>query len=127
MTEKFGAHHEAVEAFLDEVRATPREAWADLMAGDTTVQERPAAVKAIVGGLPAPTRSAVDKAARDAIAGVGLTDDDLPGRRRRQLGDRVTTAAVALARGGDLAAEHREVLLRPFVDVGFTSVTSSTD
>ncbi|MGC5617055.1 hypothetical protein [Georgenia sp. Z1491] len=124
MTQKFGEHHDEVQAFLDEVVATPRATWVDLMAGDSTVQERPAAVKAIVGGLPAAVRGAVSSAALEAIDEVGLSDDDLSGRRRRQLRDRVESAAVAVARGDDLAPEHREVLLRPFVDTGFSSVGS---
>ncbi|MGC5628019.1 hypothetical protein ACPYO6_07195 [Georgenia sp. Z1344] len=123
MTPKYGQHHDDVQAFLDEVVATPSETWVGLMAGDTTVQERPAAVKAIVGGLPAAVRGAVSSAALAAISEVGLTDEHLTGRRRRQLHDRVETAAVAIARGDDLAPEHREVLLRPFVTSGFTSVT----
>lgn len=124
MTQTYGEHHDEVQAFLDEVVATPRATWVDLMARDSTVQERPAAVKAIVGGLPAAVRGAVSSAALEAIDEVGLSDEDLSGRRRRQLRDRVESAAVAVARGDDLAPEHREVLLRPFVDTGFSSVGS---
>lgn len=125
MTEQrheFGPHHAAVEAFLAEVAATPRSAWADLMAADTTVQDRPAATKATVGTMSAAVRGAVDKAARDAFASVGLTNEDVPRRPRTNAREYVALAAIALAMGETLAPEHREVLLRPFVDAGFASV-----
>lgn len=122
MREKFGRNHSAVEAFLTEVAASSRSAWAGLIAADTTVQERPAARKATVGTLSAAVRGAVDKAARDAIATVGLTNDDLPRRPRTNARDYVVLAAIALAMGDELEPEHREVLLRPFVAAGFHSV-----
>lgn len=125
MAHKYGPSHESVTAFLEEVRATPKEAWRPLMEGDTTVQEQAAAVKATVGAMSAAVRAAVDKAGRDAFASVGLTNDDLDRRPRTNARDRVASAAIALAMGDKLAAEHREVLLRVFVDAGFTSVSGS--
>lgn len=122
MTEKYGTNHAQVEAFLAEVGSTPRSAWAGIMADDTTVQERPAATKATVGTMSAAVRGAVDKAARDAFASVGLTNEDVPRRPRTNAREYVASAALALAMGDDLAPEHREVLLRPFVTAGFTSV-----
>lgn len=124
MHSRFGKSGSDVEQFFREVSNTRDPGrWTKVLSGYDS-RSRIAAIDAIREvGLPASVSSAISKAKYSAVAPIGLADSDFPDVRRgvqRTLA-MVGLAAVALALGAKLPSEHREALLAPFAEAGFTS------
>lgn len=124
MANTFGAHGEAVEAFIDEVRATGPDRWQDVFALTTSGPEVLAATDAVREiGLSASVSSAIESATLKAFRGIGLRREDFrAGIGVSALLTAIQSAAAALAVGPALDPEHRRALLEPFRATGFTSV-----
>jgi hypothetical protein len=121
---KYGPQGDQVAEFLDEVRASGPEVWRALLEHVRPSTARVEAVDGVAGArLSASVQAAVDADAVAAFRSLGLTTDDFPGRRElMRIDDAINAAAFALAAGDQVAPEHAVTLLRPFADVGFTSV-----
>ncbi len=116
-----GPRHELVAQFLDEVRYRDTD-W-QALAADVRSPEASAATAAIADlRWPAAQAAAVDDAALQAFASLGLTRDafDHPlamGRVKNSIG----AASTAISAGDALGREHVEALLKPYVAAGFAS------
>lgn len=125
LSSKFGKNGPDVEQFFDEVSNTSdRGRWAIVLSGYNPESDIAAMDAVREVGLSASVDSAVGKTTYTAVAPIRLTDDDFPGVRGgvgKILG-MVGLAAIALALGSKLPAEHRKALLAPFAEAGFTSV-----
>jgi hypothetical protein len=121
---KLGPHGAAVEAFLDEVRASPPERFLEVYeqsAANTGVLEATRGLAAVP--MSAAVSSAVESATMKAFRSLGLRKEDFPPRLGvSEVATALRSAAGALAVGDALAPEHRRVLLAPFVRAGFASV-----
>ncbi|MGW6130192.1 hypothetical protein ACWFNE_09215 [Cellulomonas sp. NPDC055163] len=127
MTNKYGAHSEVVEAFLDEVRSTGKPVWrryAELAVPSRAVVAAGRALNDVA--LPASVKTSLYSDSLAAFRSTGLTDDDVPeGVYVSRVAGGIQNAATALAAGDALAAAHRRVLLVPFAGCGFASVEAA--
>jgi hypothetical protein len=126
MANKYGKNGEAVAAFLDEVSATDLAGWRAFLELESSSDELIAAVRALnAAPLSASARSAVYGAAQKTFRGLGLGDSGL-GKGTSIIYDRVDTAATGLAVRDALSPEQLQVILAPFVALGFRSVADAT-
>lgn len=127
---KYGEHGDAVAAFLTEVAHQDLTTWQELSleplgTTEATVEATHAITKL---RLPAAARTSVVNAAAKAYVNLDLDPADFPGLfRRSNIRGGIESAAVAIAAGDQLDAAHRETLLRPFADAGFTSAAEALD
>jgi hypothetical protein len=121
----FGPHGDLVGAFLDEVASRSVD-WVAFTQHPRGPQ-RLAATQAITEvRWPAALIDAVGTAGLRTYGSLGLSRSDFAdplhlGRVKRDIG----SASKAIAAGGKLAAEHRRVLLVPFVEAGFVSAAEA--
>lgn len=122
MANKYGKNGEAVAAFLDEVSATDLARWRAFFEMKLSSAELIAAVEAVnAAPLSASANSAVYGAARKAFRGLGLGDSGL-GKGISIIYARIDTAAKGLAVRDALTPEQLQVILAPFIAIGFKSV-----
>jgi hypothetical protein len=122
---RFGPHGGLVSAFLEEItiRSTDWPAVSQRMWGEETL----AAVGAISAvRWPAAQLGAIDNAGLRAYSALGISrgtfSDPLIALNVKS---GIGSALKAIAAGGKLAAEHRRVLLVPFVEAGFVSAAEA--
>jgi hypothetical protein len=121
----FGDAGRLVSDFLVEVRGRDVD-WSAVVARAKQESTRQALHAISKVRWPVPFLGAVDKAARLTYGSLGLTRDDFT--NPLDLGGvkiGISGASKAIAAGGKLAAEHRRVLLVPFVEAGFVSAAEA--
>ena len=125
MTHRYGANGELVEQFLDEVRSRPTD-WSRLAHNADVPGQRPAVRSLSDVRWPAAVLAAVDASAAQAYGSLGRSRDDFDDPFA--LGTvkvAISAAAKAIAACGELAAQHVDVLLRPFADEGYSSAAAA--
>ncbi|GIG25697.1 hypothetical protein [Cellulomonas denverensis] len=128
--EKYGQHGDLVVSFLDEVAHQDLATWQAISDGPLDVtKDTVAATDAITkADIPEGVRRAVADLGTQAYAQLDLDPGDFPGPLQRGLiAIRINSAVFAIAGGSALERAHREILLRPFADHGFTSAAEALE